>query len=361
MTRLRLYPSCCSAALLLLAFGTTAGATDGAGSPDLDPLPLHTDFVLGAGFLTPGLLAGTVMPSGSLRWSVTLSAANTFALSRSLQAILDHRSRGPVSLEALDSLAAEEPLFLADGELYRTTLAVRYGVRRGLELELSVPLLEVRGGFADPLIEDFHDLVGLPQNGRSGARRDVYLAYLRTPEGERYARNRSPGGGVGDVAIGVRTRLPGPTGLDLALRGLLELPTGDARTLRGSGAVDFALQLAVSRRGRRSALHACLGASRLGGSSVLEVDAEVALMAGLSWHRYLGGGFAALVQLRASQSPFRGLGIQRLSQPTVLGDVGFSRRLGARGRLFAAFTENLANLNSSPDVGLHLGFERSFR
>lgn len=57
-------------------------------------------------------------------------------------------------------------------------------------------------------------------------------------------REASPSGGLGDVSLGLKARLPSPSpSWQLAIEGQLELPTGDEDDLYGSGSVDLGAQL----------------------------------------------------------------------------------------------------------------------
>ncbi len=65
-------------------------------------------------------------------------------------------TRVPLTLEELRQIQPNQEgkgLYYADGELYRTSIAVRRGVGNGLQLTLTIPLLDVLGGFGDSLPE----------------------------------------------------------------------------------------------------------------------------------------------------------------------------------------------------------------
>lgn len=132
------------------------------------------------------------------------SATNTWVKSASVEEVLEARdSRAPLTLEQLRAIEPEsgEGIYFADGELYRTSAAVRVGVGNGIQLGVTVPLLNFQGGFGDDLIEEFHSSTGFGQAGRVGVPQDGYTVYIRDPEGNELFRDREPGAGIGDITL----------------------------------------------------------------------------------------------------------------------------------------------------------------
>ena len=60
-----------------------------------------------------------------------------------------------------------------DGETLRFALDLRYGLAPGWDVQLEVPWLEQSGGDLDRVIDDWHDLWGMPDGGRSQVPRDL--------------------------------------------------------------------------------------------------------------------------------------------------------------------------------------------
>ena len=54
-----------------------------------------------------------------------------------------------------------------DGETLRFALDLRYGLAKGWDMQLEIPWLEQSGGHLDRLIDDWHDLWGMSDGGRS--------------------------------------------------------------------------------------------------------------------------------------------------------------------------------------------------
>lgn len=118
-----------------------------------------------------------------------------------------------------------------DQETERLGVRMRWGVARG-EWAVEVPFLSRGGGFQDPLIEGYHELIGIHNFRKT-------IPYGR--EEETIPGSGSFGGesGIGDVT-GAYSRALGPNAF---VSFGLKLPTGNAGGLLGSGGVDAGLSL----------------------------------------------------------------------------------------------------------------------
>jgi len=99
-------------------------------------------------------------------------------------------------------------------------------------------------GVFDKAIESWHDLWGLSNTKRRGPPNQLRFNY-ENPLASNFELIR-PSTGIGDVQVHAsipikRSNARGNSAI--ALRSSIEIPTGDTRTLRGSGAFDFSLGL----------------------------------------------------------------------------------------------------------------------
>ena len=136
---------------------------------------------------------------------------------------------------------------LIDGETDRFALALRRGLPGGAELSLEIPWLTHRGGELDSFVNSFHNFFGFRQSGRERYPNDQ-LHFLYTRGTTDVYDLQEPVSGFGDLAIGGAyplVRAESADGFTLNLGSRLELPTGDADKLLGSGSTDFALWLAA--------------------------------------------------------------------------------------------------------------------
>jgi len=351
-----------SAFLLLQAAGTSRAAAqpehEGLRFFDTGPLRIREQFLLGQGFLAFEPTSADLLEAGRWQVDVIQNVTNTWVKSDVVEERFDARSgRGPVELEELSALDYDpgEGLYYADGELYRTSVSIRRGIGHGLQLSITIPVLDFQGGLADSTIECFHDTFGFSQSGRDGAFRDSFGVYLRDNEGAELYLGDAPSPGLGDVSVGVRTRLPAPASWQLAVEGQLELPTGEEERLYGSGSLDIGAELLGTRYFERSCLHFGVSVVHLGENDSLHTGEQVIGAAMLAYEHAWGRGASVIFQGTASQSPFRDLEIAQLDEIAYLVDLGVKKSFGSRWVAFVAVSENLLNFGSSADVGLHLG------
>lgn len=332
---------------------------------DTGPLRIRDQFLPGLGYFGFDPVAADILEEGEWQVDFVLTVSNTFAHSLEVEAALETReSRETLGIAELRAIPSDRPgraLFYLDGEHARGAVAVRRGIGHGLQVELSLPVIAIGGGFLDSTIEGFHDAFSLGQAGRLGVPRDDFSAYLRTEEREVYL-DRSPGTALGDAVVGLRYdlrhRSPTPA-FQLAIEALGKLPTGDVEGLTSSGSADFGVQLLGTRYFRGSCLHFALGAAYLGPHDLLALDAQTIASGMLAWEIALGSKTTGLLQATVSQSPFGDLDSDEFSSASTQLTVGIKHALGS-SVLFLGFTENLANFNNTADIGLHFGVTRAF-
>lgn len=330
---------------------------------DTGPLRIRDQLLIGMAFLSVEPESADVLGSGAWQVDLVQSATNTWVQSAGVEEFLDARDeRALLTLEELRSIEPDgddRGLYHVDGELYRTSLAVRRGIGRGVQLSVTVPVLGLEGGFGDDLIESFHDTFGFGQAGRKGTFRDEYLVYVRDAEGNELYRPDAPGFGLSDVSLGVKARLRVPSQWRMAIAGTVKLPTGSEEDLTGSGSVDVGVQVLGTRYFARSCVHAALAVSRLGESQLLGDQTLVSAM--VAYEHALGSRTSVIAQGTVSQSPFGDLDLDDLDDVAYLVDLGVKRGLSEKTVIFAALSENVVNFGSSIDVGLHLGVTRTVR
>lgn len=145
-------------------------------------------------------------------------------------------------------------LVYMDGETARASARVRRGVGPRTDVELEVAATYASSGFLDSLIEDFHELTGLPNQGREDFESDQFGMRLRR-DGALLFDVEEDRLQLADLALSVThaVRLENLAGPAVALRGAVELPTGSEERGSGNGGVDLALGMVLERsRGRWS-------------------------------------------------------------------------------------------------------------
>lgn len=331
---------------------------------DTGPLRIRDQFFLGMGFLAFDPVSADVLQVGEWQIDLIETATNNFARSGAVGDVLEKRDRREAltldQLRSIDPAAGDSGIYFVDGELYRTAVALRRGIGKGVQLEVVVPVLSFGGGVVDSLVEGFHRAFGFGQAGRLGVPKDSFLVYARSREGELFI-DRDPGLILGDLVLGAKFRLRDSADrrLRLALETLVKLPTGGAEPLGTSGSADFGTQLLLTRYYSKACLHGSLGFLALGASDQFGLDSQTIGSGMIAYERGLGPSMSALIQVTVSHTPFRDLELSDLDRTSRQVTLGFKKVI-KRQVFFVGLTENFGAFNNTPDIGLHVGITRSF-
>lgn len=328
------------------------------------PLPVRDRFVLDSGFLVFEPAGPQVLDSR--RWSVTatVSMFNSWSQSDEVRAALEKRSaRVPLTLEQLREIEPRgdgRGIFHADGQTRAVGFAFHRGLGRRWEIWLRGSAFDVSGGSTDGFVESFHGAFGFGQSARQFDVRDNYTAYVRTPDGREFYRSARSGPEIGDIAIGARRALGRKEGRwTHSLESAIELPTGSASSLAGSGSVDLGLRYLGELRLGRARLRGTFAVVRHGSNDAFSLDAETLPTLWVGYEHALGSRTSILLQASGSRSRHRGSDVFRLDDRIYLADLGLKRYWQGPGFFFMAISENF-NQGSSTDFGMHFGWQREF-
>jgi len=254
-----------------------------------------------------------------------------------------------------------------DGETYRVSCGVRYGVASHWEAGVEIPYIIQGGGFLDGFVVNWHDTFGLPQGGRDRASRNrLNFSYVK--DGAQKLRMDHDASGIGDIALSAGFSLyddSGPERKDrMAIKGAVKLPTGDSSYLLGSGSTDFMLQLCGSTVGYGEwgslGVYGSVGALAMTRSAVLRDQHNP--LAGLGT---LGVGWGPAswisfkVQLNGSTPLYHGSSLDELAKSPLLLVLGGALRFPGEYLLDIGVSEDVA-VATAPDVSFHLGLSKRF-
>ncbi len=263
-----------------------------------------------------------------------------------------------------DSASGEK--IAIDGETYRTTVAVRYGIAQDFEIGVEVPYIAQGGGFLDAFIENYHDAFGFSQGDRrQGPRNRLLFRYQR--DGADRIHVDGSGSGVGDVRLTGAYQLyrnSNDNPAAVALRAGLKLPTGDPDRLHGSGSTDLALWLAAGKAYRTGWGHwSIFGAAGVLGmtdGNVLEDQqrnlAEFGTI-GVGWRPF--DRFALKMQFDAHTPFFRDSDLAELGDGSVQLVIGGTFAVSERTTIDIGIGEDIV-IKTSPDVVFHLAVRSRF-
>ncbi len=256
---------------------------------------------------------------------------------------------------------------LLDGELYRWTLAARYGITDQLELGLELPFVQQGGGFLDSFIIDWHKFWGLPQGGRDTAPKNK-LTYRYTKNGVQQLAMSHSTGGIGDISLLAGYKLlEQKTETDhdnLVIRTQIKLPTGNSSSLMGSGSVDLALFVSGSMNRKTEwgtlGIFGSAGALFASDGDILKNQRENLAgfgTAGLGWSP--ADWISFKLQGNLNTPLYGSSSLPELGKIAALLTMGGSLKLPGNYLLDIGVGEDIA-VATAPDVTLHLGLSKRF-
>jgi hypothetical protein len=250
--------------------------------------------------------------------------------------------------------------FEMDGEYLRTGLKLRLGLGGGFELGGELAAAATSGGFLDGFVIDYHDALGLPDQGRNTVANDQYEINARLGGADAFTVEQS-GFEWLDTPFVLTWNLaePDPAGerLGVALRGGIELPTGDDDAGYGNGGVDASVGALLEHRAFGTAFVGHVQhtfAKTPGQAARAGLEFRDVTAAGLSWEAPLDDWISALVQVEYETSTLRDLGVRVAARDQVLLWVGARAELADRWDVEFAFGEDLQG-NVSPDFTAWVG------
>lgn len=293
-------------------------------------------------YALPALEKATVVPAGKM----------------SVAAVADLTSNMAIDVNGIDDIAL-------DGETYRTTLAMRYGLGNGWEIGLDIPWVIHSGGFLDGFVSGFHSVFNLGRRDNMPRNR---LLYTYTREGRERFSVDSDSNGIGDIRLtgGLQLFQDGESpGSALALRGIVKLPTGNSSELRGSGSTDFALWLSGADSyevGEGTfGFFAGAGAVLPGKGDVLpDMQRELVGLGtiGIGWSPF--DWFAFKTQFYAHSPFYRHSSLHQLGVTALQWVIGATFAFTESTSFDVGVSEDLAIVHASPDVSFHFALSTVF-
>ncbi len=182
------------------------------------------------------------------------------------------------------SIAGQELLWL-DAEYLRAELGASFGLPYDFEVGVAVPGFLYTGGFLDPVIDGFHNLLNwmkLPGGSTTVRRRTVdgQLRYEYLRDDVVVFQGDKATSSIGDITIEVKRQVLRHGPHSLSLRGLVKLPSGSVEQLSGSGTTDFGVGFAFDRLGSRLGIFLSANHYFLGSTDALPTRDYTAAMGG---------------------------------------------------------------------------------
>jgi hypothetical protein len=129
--------------------------------------------------------------------------------------------------------------WIMDGEYLRVGTGLRWGLGDGFEFAAELPFAHTSGGFLDSFLIDYHEAFGFPDQDRENFPKNEYDIEARQGSQTVWQVQRESIELL-DVPLRLTKEViaPGPERVGVAVRGGIELPTGNDERGYGSGKVE---------------------------------------------------------------------------------------------------------------------------
>jgi hypothetical protein len=299
--------------------------------------------------------------SGSWAVETELAYQNTWAVSPAveqyLQGLPGRRELGPVEYADIQSLPGEN--YLLDLELAELDITFHYKFSARWSAYATVSGVSYSGGFLDDTIEGFHDSFGFSDFGRPNVKRnDTNILFdLKSTQSALFETPTQ--GGLLDPTLGLRySGFKLPRSWNFVVETAVKVPVRGYKPFLSSGRSDVGVQFSLQRFGARRALYLSASGVYYDGSlDAPRTEPQVIPTLIVGVEQKLSRSTHVILQGYASNSIYS-------RDVTDLDDLlknKYQASLGvyhqrASGLFLFAITENLQNLNNTPDIGFQLGY-----
>lgn len=236
-----------------------------------------------------------------------------------------------------------------DGETIRLALELRYALADKWDLQLELPWLDHSGGDLDSLIDNWHDLWGMSDGGRSEAPRDLLDFRYR---GDGAFSLQDDASGLGDTSLSVSYQFLDEERSAASIVLGYKFGTGDEDDFLGSGADDAYIALRFSGD-HLSDLplrwHGQLGYLRAGGSELIGSAQERDLwFAGLTLDWMVTEDWSLIGQVDGHAAPMDSA-VKAVGESAIMVTVGARWRFAEHWSVDVSVVED-AQVETAPDV-----------
>ncbi len=318
----------CGAFLLSLILSVPAANAEPFQTREQNPFTL----VYGQPLPTPA----RIPTAGKLNYTASLDVANT------------------VNIEVKGS----ESLYV-DFESYQLSLGGVYSLNDKWALKLDVPFIYRGSGVFDHAIDEWHELLGLPEGDRPLVAEDQFNIFYDANGITSYNLSSSKSG-IADSQLGIGYSLHQDEQSALSIWASIDMPTGDNTRLTGNDDFDYAFWLAGSYNlGDRSSAYANLGAVLPGDSVLTDLETESAVLYGYAGAQFaFNPTIAVKLQLGAHSGYYENTSLEFLGE-TLLLTLGATFTTSNCSALDIGLSEDV-KVDASPDVSLLLSWKSTF-
>ena len=246
-----------------------------------------------------------------------------------------------------------------DAENYRYDFTLAYQ-QDDWRFESTIPFIATESGRLDGLIENWHDLLGLPQNGRE-LNPDDRLNIRYTRDGKAIFLQDQAAKGLGDIAISASFALTRREKLTTELSLGIELPSAKEGRNLGNNGFDFALWLSQKRDLADNAkLYWLFGLSRPDRGGQLKQHLKPGVWLGQFGFDYrFDAIFTGMLQFDAHSSFIRDTALDALGNSLQV-QIGLKlNKIIADYDVVLFFSEDIL-VGTAPDITFALRFSKAY-
>lgn len=242
-----------------------------------------------------------------------------------------------------------------DMEITEFNLRYRKIIEDTLEVGFNIPVIIFSSGFMDGFLELYHSTFGFPDYGRSKRPLNSFLYELRR-DGNLVVKGKEQAG-MGDIRLSIKKPLILSDRFNFSIKGIIELPTGNARSGYGNGSMDAGLSLLIDKPISENIISywnfGIVFPGRL--RAYTSVDLKNFVYGALSVE-YLANKYLGLIaQVEGHTSIYPETGISAIDGSVLLLSLG-GRYYSGNGSLEVSLTEDL-NTTGAPDFILNLSYK----
>ncbi|HET9862470.1 MAG TPA: DUF3187 family protein [Steroidobacteraceae bacterium] len=296
-------------------------------------------------------------------FEMDLGYQNTWALSPAVERYLTNleksgrRELGPAEVQAIRDLPGEN--YLVDLESATLDLVAHYKISSRWAAYAIATAVSYHGGFMDDGIEKFHQTFGFSTFGRHALARNRTNLLLDLKGTQVTLLDEPTTSGFLDPVFGLRySDIPLPRHWHMSLEAAVKIPLEGERMLLSTGRTDYGVQASLRHLGRSNAVHLDLSAVYYAGERIpAPQDSQIVPTVVIGWEHILTDRTNVNLQAYASKSVYshEQTDLEELLEDKYQLSLGLRHRFDCCVASFAV-TENLQNLNNTPDIGFQFGF-----
>ena len=246
-----------------------------------------------------------------------------------------------------------------DAETFDLRLRGEYAFGERWSVMGELPWRSIGGGSLDGAIESWHDFWGLPEGDRKDMPQDRYLIEAQV-DGQTVLLYDDDASGIADIPLRVGYQLLADEKSAVSAWLSVDLPTGDADDLLGSGATDVVASVAAqSQVAEHWQVFGQFDVAWLGDGDIVPQYQEswvVAGLAGVTWNAWRA--LDLTVQLYANSQVFD-IPVTGLSGDAVVLGFGGTWRTEHGWRFDIGMNEDV-QVDASPDATFYALLQKSF-